>query len=236
MQRTLLVVTGLSREARAAEGLGIATVCSGGDSARLSDMLGDIDPRLHWGVVSFGIAGGLDPDLEPGHLVLGRGVVHEDEVYGVCADLSDTLRRTLYSRDLRLVEGAVVGVNAAVMTPEGKAALRAVSGAVAVDMESHVAASWAARHDLPFGIVRVVSDPAHRALPALAADALNPDGGIAILRVLAGLAKAPGQIGALANAGLDARIAFAALTGAGRCLGPRPTARVGEAADDLELA
>ena len=51
-------------------------------------------------------------------------------------------------------------------------------------------------------------------LPAVAANALKPDGGVDVLRVLRGLARRPGQIRALANAGRDARAAFAAL---GRC-------------------
>ncbi len=61
MERKLLVVTGLAREARAAEGSGISTLCGGGDSHRLAEMLAGVDPARHFGVVSFGIAGGLHP-------------------------------------------------------------------------------------------------------------------------------------------------------------------------------
>ena len=45
MERTLLVVTGLAREARVAEGAGVTTLCSGGDSLRLADMLRSQDSR-----------------------------------------------------------------------------------------------------------------------------------------------------------------------------------------------
>ena len=214
MERTLLVVTGLAREARAAEGSGITTLCSGGDSLRLAEMLAQVDPDAHLGVVSFGIAGGLHPDLEPGDLVLGASVVHGDTAWEACDKLNETLRNALSARNVRVVEGLMAGVNEVVTTPRHKAALHAASGAIAVDMESHIAARWAANADLPFSIVRVVSDPAHRALPAVAANALKPDGGVDILRVLRGLAKAPRQLGALASAGRDARAAFAAL---GQC-------------------
>ncbi|MDE2363153.1 MAG: phosphorylase [Hyphomicrobiales bacterium] len=214
MERTLLVVTGLTREARAAAGPGITTLCSGGDSRRLERMLARTAPQRHLGVVSFGIAGGLRPDLEPGDLVLGESVVHNDESFAACGNLTATLRETLSQRDLRVIEGPMAGVNEVVATPRCKARLHRESGAIAVDMESHVAARWAASHGLPFSIVRVVSDPAHRTLPAVAANALKPDGGVDVLRVLRGLAKAPRQLGALAKAGVDARAAFAAL---GRC-------------------
>lgn len=224
MERTLLVVTGLSREARAASGAGVTTVCSGGDPARLAVLLAEIDARRHYGVVSFGIAGGLHPDLEPGNIVLGEAVVHSEATYETCDILGASLRRAFLGRAIRVVEGAVAGVDEVILTPGHKASLRQSSGAVAVDMESHVAARWAVESELPFSVVRVVSDPAHRALPALAAEAVRPDGGVDTLRVMRGLAKSPRQIGALASAGLDARAAFAALAAAGRCLQRRPVA------------
>ena len=46
---------------------------------------------------------------------------------------------------------------------KAKAALRATTGADAVDMESHIAARYAEQHSLPFAALRVISDPAHRA-------------------------------------------------------------------------
>jgi adenosylhomocysteine nucleosidase len=214
MERSLLIVTGLAREAREAEGSGVTTLCSGGDSVRLAAILDATDAAGFWGVVSFGLAGGLDPALEPGDLVLGAAVSHDGQSYEACGDLNQTLRTGLFARDIHVVEGAIAGVDAAVMTPGRKASLRASSGAVAVDMESHVAARWARDNALPFGIVRVISDPAHRALPPLAANALKPDGNVALMKVMLGLARAPGQIGALAHAGRDARAAFASL---GRC-------------------
>ena len=237
MNRSLLVVTGLQREARAARGTGIETICSGGDSLRLADMLGELKASAFWGVVSFGLAGGLDPELEPGDLVLGGSVAHQGDSFGSCAgtDRRAAKRRCLLATCACSKE-SMLGVDAAVMTPDHKASLRAKSGALAVDMESHVAARWARNHDLPFSIVRVVSDPAHRALPPIAATALKPNGDVDIFRVLSGLARAPRQLGALASAGRDSRAAFAALDGAGPCLGSRPAAYMPAAKTDEEFA
>ena len=177
-------------------------------------MLAEVDPGAHVGVISFGIAGGLHPDLEPGDLVLGASVIHEDMAWEACENLNATLRRSLSARELRVIEGRWPASTKSSRRLAARRRCANSSGAIAVDMESHVAARWAAENDLPFTIVRVVSDPAHRALPAIAADALKPDGGVDVLRVLRGLAKAPRQLGALASAGRDARAAFAAL---GRC-------------------
>ena len=179
-----------------------------------------LDPSPYWGVVSFGIAGGLDPSLEPGDVLIGTAVSHGERRHCAQNGLSAALTINLKRRYLEVATGAFAGSDRAVIRIEDKAALRARTGAAAVDMESHVVADWAARHGLPFSILRVVSDPAHRALPALAANALKPDGRIDMGRVMVGLARRPRQLSALADAGRDARAAFAALGRCGGLLGP----------------
>jgi hypothetical protein len=78
-------------------------------------------------------------------------------------------------------------------------------------MESHIGAAYAARNNLPFAAVRVISDPAERALPPLAKRALKPDGRVDFAAVLAGLARAPSELTTLLRAGGDAGRAFAGL-------------------------
>jgi nucleoside phosphorylase len=113
----------------------------------------------------------------------------------------------------------VAGVDAPVADPAAKAALHASTGAAAVDMESAVVARAAARHRLPFAILRAIADPAQRALPPAALVALRPDGGIDRAAIVAALARAPLQLPALARLALDARRAFAALVRARALLG-----------------
>lgn len=214
----LLVVAGLKREAQLAVDSGATTVCSGGDVDLLARRLAAVDTREARAVISFGLAGGLDPALAPGDLALGASVVSGQARHETDVDLTGAIRRALETADLRCTVGPFAGVDAAVLTPAAKADLRERTGAIAVDMESHVAARFAAARGLPFAILRAIADPAARALPPLAAHALTPDGGIAYGRVLAGLARAPRQIGALAAAGRDSRTAFAVLGRAGRAL------------------
>ena len=105
----------------------------------------------------------------------------------------------------------VAGADAPVAGPAAKAALHALTGAAAVDMESAVVARAAARHRLPFAILRAIADPAHRALPPAALVAMRADGGIDLAAMLGALAREPRQLPALARLALDARRAFAAL-------------------------
>ena len=73
--RPVLIVTGLVQEARIAEGPGYTVICSSSDPVQLRVMLAGFDPASIRGVVSFGVAGGLDPKLKSGDVVVATEVV-----------------------------------------------------------------------------------------------------------------------------------------------------------------
>ena len=99
-----------------------------------------------------------------------------------------------------MVRGGLAGVEQVIAATACKAALHSETGAAAVDMESHIAAAYAAKAGLPFAALRVISDPASRALPALAKSAIKPNGDIDLRKVLRGVARNPHDA---ARAGLD---------------------------------
>jgi hopanoid-associated phosphorylase len=216
----VLVVTGLSREAACAAGDGLTTICSGADVAVLAAALEKFAHENFAAVVSFGLAGGLDPKLRPGDVVVGAEAAAPPARFATHSLLARVLVEGLSGAGGKTVLGGVAGVDAPVLDVPAKALLRAQTQAVAVDMESHIAAAYAEKRGLPFAILRVVCDPASRALPALAASAIKPDGGVDIARVMRELAREPMQIGDLIRAGADARAAFASLRRCGRLLGP----------------
>lgn len=232
---TILVACGLMREARIIARTGVIPVAGGGDTKRLEDVLDDtIRCRGPFSaIVSSGIAGALDPALRPGDVVIGtlatafpgegRGLVAEHPQAGVVAALRASLRLDtglrrgdalvagLRARNPEAHVGTITGRDTIAATLDQKRALRAATGALAVDMESHVAARVAARHDLPFAILRTISDGADDVLPPAALVGMKPDGGMAPGAVLASLARRPGQLAALIRTGRDAARAFTAL-------------------------
>ncbi len=205
-------LTGLAAEARIARRIGIAATATGGDAARTQA----IAERLlaeNAALVSFGIAGALDPALAPGTLLLPRRVVNEAGVaIAVDADWQARLGAALRARGLVAVEGDLLGIAQIVASPEEKAALYRRTGAVAVDLESHIAAAVAQRLGRPFVVLRAVADPALSALPPAALVGMDADGNAAIVPVLGSILHRPGQVPDLIRVALHTRRALAALT------------------------
>jgi hopanoid-associated phosphorylase len=217
---TILAVTGLNREAAIASGPGVLAIAGGASSGALAARLEALDSSDVDAVVSFGIAGALDPGLAVGDVLIAHTVSAGEDAF-TCAGAASAA----WEPRLRGVSGlraaSIAGVDAPLLRASDKAELRAKSGAHAVDMESHVAAAYARSRGLPFAALRVISDRAESELPAVAGNAMRPDGSVAIGQVLMGLVRDPGQLVPLLGTARDAAIAFRVLGRVRRLLGPR---------------
>ena len=216
MTRSLLIVTGIAREAEIVEGTGVRVVLSAADTAGLRRQLSALNPKDFAAIVSFGLAGGLHADHPPGRIAVGRDVSANGRRFGATPQVVAALERALKATGHDHAVMGFAGVDAAVMQPAQKQALHRETGAHAVDMESHVAAAYAQAQGLPFGILRAICDPVTRALPEVAATALKPDGRVDYIAVAKGLLRNPFQIPSLIATGRDANVAFEALR---RCRG-----------------
>jgi hypothetical protein len=116
--------------------------------------------------------------------------------------------------------GPIAGSDIMVVDAPAKAALQAATGALAVDMESHIAARVAARRGLPFAAARTISDGSDRALPKAAQAGMRPDGGMDVGAVIAQLGRRPWELPALIRTGMEAETAFRALLRGRQLLGP----------------
>jgi hopanoid-associated phosphorylase len=209
----VLAVSGLAREAGIAAGPGVQCLVAGG--GRIEALIESAIAQGATGLMSFGIAGGLDPALAPGTCILGREVIAKGGRWvgdpGWLASLVARLPRS--------VSGSLAGADAPVLTPSGKRDLHSATGAVAVDMESHVAARLAAARGLPFAALRVICDAADRAVPAAAIAGLGADGRIEVWAVVRSLFVSPGQMRGLLQLSRDAQRAFGELRHARDALG-----------------
>jgi adenosylhomocysteine nucleosidase len=207
---TILAVTGLAKEAKIVGVADVVAVAGGGDgdglAAKLNALHGDIR-----GVISIGLAGALSPHLKVGDVVIADQILTGMETW----DCQETWRVRLLSRLPHAHQGHLFGSDVIIEKPETKSGLYATTGALAVDMESQVAARFAYARNLPLAGLRVISDDATHVLPPAALVAMKPDGGIALGRVLGSLLRKPGQVPALIRTARASNKAFAELL---RCL------------------
>ncbi len=135
-----------------------------GHAAAMSAARSLADAGAH-ALLSFGLAGGLDPALGPGQVVIPRAVIGRD---GAKFTASPEWREGLYAAiaaQRPIAAGELLGSAAAIDTVAGKSEAFRDTGAVAVDMESLAVAQVAAARGLPFVAVRVIVDAASDALP-----------------------------------------------------------------------
>ena len=166
------------------------------------------------GLVSFGLCGALDPALTVGDVLVADTVTHGDDRWTADPAWGARLRTALPGAR----HGGIAAGDAIVGTPADKASLRRLTGAAAVDMESHAVAAAAQSSGLPFVALRVVSDAAGRVLPRAAQAGFKADGEPDIGAVIAALARRPWELPALIRVGMEAGTAFRALAGAAAAL------------------
>jgi hopanoid-associated phosphorylase len=204
---TVLAITGLAREAKIISREGVNVVVSGARADRLAQKLEAAISGGARGIISVGIAGGLDPTLRSGDCVLATRVSDGDAQYPVDQPWLDAMARMIATA----VRGPVAGSSFLFSDTAEKSRIRAQSGALSVDMESHVAARAAEHHRIPFAALRIVADTAGSALPPAALNAVASDGGIRIAAVARSVLAQPAQIPRLIVIARESRLAFGAL-------------------------
>lgn len=210
------IVAGLQSELDVTAGVWPADTqrfAAGGSALRAADAARAMTRDGARLLVSLGLAGGLDPALRPGDLVIGSTVVVPGEIpyhAGTAVEWRERLAEPLRAQ-LRCVIAPIVGSDTPVATAAAKASLFAATRAVAVDMESHGVARAAAESGVPLVVLRVIADPADRAIPWAAMAGMAPDGAVRPAAVLGRLLLRPWEVPAIVRLARDSRQAHAVL-------------------------
>ena len=162
-------------------------------------------------LVSFGMAGGLDPTLICGAVLLPEEVVARNgaAVSATAAEWRQRLRAALPASCIAC-GGRLLTSERPLASPQAKAAAWREWRAAAVDMESAAIAQVARQAGLPFIALRVIVDTASDRLPA-AVIAASGGGQLRLGRLLAALLRAPADIGGLIRLSARYRIAMRVL-------------------------
>jgi adenosylhomocysteine nucleosidase len=161
-------------------------------------------------LMTFGMAGGLDPALKCGSVVIPSELLSSDGARYAASRAWREQVAAAVSPLCAVSEGNLLTSSHAIETPADKAAAFRTTGAAAVDMESVAVAEIAAQHHLPFIAVRVIVDTAADMLPR-AVVAASRAGRVQFARLIGGLILAPREIAALVRLAQRYRIAMRSL-------------------------
>jgi adenosylhomocysteine nucleosidase len=153
-------------------------------------------------LVSWGMAGGLDPALAPGTIFLPTEVLAPTGA--ALASASPWRERVAVALAARaapklnsVVTGRLLTSPTAIGSQAEKARMFRETGAAAVDMESLAVAEVARAQQKPFLAVRVIVDGAADSLPRAVTAAANDQGHLHVWRLIGALAREPTELGPL---------------------------------------
>ena len=141
----------------------------GGEAVKKS--LDDVQPNEINCIISWGVCGALEKQLQSGDIILPRHVIDQYGASFSCDSLwRERLRQVLVNANLSLAgqSDSLLSSDAIVTEVIDKIRLWKKTHADAVDMESFALARFAQQHNIPFVVVRAVADCADHSLPKAA--------------------------------------------------------------------
>ncbi|GMR04814.1 MAG: hypothetical protein BMS9Abin23_0725 [Thermodesulfobacteriota bacterium] len=131
-------------------------------------------------LLSLGLAGGVNPEVKPGDVVIAEKVIEEGKgpVWRADGLVVGSACEALKSSSLRVRSGAVVTTSLPALSVEDKKTIYMRDHALAVDMESAAVAKAAELAGLPLFVMRAVSDGPGQSISREIFDCLDEEGGV----------------------------------------------------------
>lgn len=155
---------------------GNITVCQSGvgrEKTRLAAQLlisQEVDLLISWGS-----AAGLSPEVTGGDLMIPKSVKLSDKIYTTHGSFNNELLAQIPS-GVRVHQGPICESRKLLVSVESKKKLFEGSQCLAADMESAYLAELADARNIPFSVIRTVTDPANMKLPKAVLAGMGPDG------------------------------------------------------------
>jgi adenosylhomocysteine nucleosidase len=215
INRPIVVVTGTQREAAVLEDNGVEVICGGSDPERLERMLTMVAPNAA-GLVSFGMCGAIDRSLRLGQWIIGK------RLSGTFHTRSDEAWVSALRGRMPKARVGSIYADGSLLTEQGEKATRSwSSAALAADMESHIVGAVATQFNLPFVMLRCVSDIAEVVLPPAVDVMMGPQGEVDVGAVMRSIAMRPTQLPHLASTISGFAKAYRELIAGAKLFGPR---------------
>ena len=174
----------------------ICLYISGMGAERAADAARDM---LNFGMevlVSFGTAGAVVSDIEPGDLCIPESVIaYDGTVYYTAKHWRTNIVNKLTDCPCNIYLGQMVDTLRVLTTVEEKSNFAMHNkSALAVDMESAAIAAIATENEVPFIVIRVITDSSSMALPELATKTCDIYGNVQFSKFFRQVLSHPAQI------------------------------------------
>jgi adenosylhomocysteine nucleosidase len=145
-------------------------------------------------LVSWGVAGSLDPALVAGDIVLPVDVLDDDGQYFPVNRAWHTALKNRLNHQGVYAEGKLVSTHDVQQDIRLKSELHQATQAMAVDMESAAVAKVAFNANKPFVVIRTIFDTAAMHIPTSSANATDQYGQVSMLKLVTGLMRSPAEL------------------------------------------
>lgn len=151
-------------------------------------------------LVSFGVSGALDPSLVIGDLVIPTTVVNANESYSATFDPFNlsSLSSIWAKQGIEYSSG-----NVEATTPEARAALFHAYRATSIDDEAIHVARFAVKNNIPWSVIRSISDTTTTTIPAWMLLATDSHGKSSFAEIIKGLEAHPSDAINLIEVGIN---------------------------------
>ena len=168
-------------------------------------------------LVSWGMAGALAADIEPGALIIPETIVSgAGKVYPTAKKWRSSVIKRLKDCPTDIYLGQLSDSMHVLTLGSEKYRVRQQTDALAVDMESAAIAETACRNQTPFLVIRAVSDSSTMSIPDSVTKFSGPYGEVHVLRLILSLLRRPADIGELVTLARGFRAAIRTLEWIGR--------------------
>ena len=149
-------------------------------------------------LVSWGTAGALSADIEPGSLIIPETICSRDgKVYHTAARWRSSFIKQLQDCPADIYLGQLSDSIHVLTHGSEKYRVRQQTDALAVDMESAAIAETARQNQTPFLAIRAISDSATMSIPESVTKFTGPYGDVRVLPLILSLLQRPSDIAAL---------------------------------------
>jgi adenosylhomocysteine nucleosidase len=148
-------------------------------------------------LISWGVAGALEPSLNTGDLIFATSVVSHDKTYQASVEWNNRLFTHFQNIHDKVLTANIVSSEEVCSSITDKNNLFKRTNAKAVDMESAAIVEIAGKNNLDFIVIRAIADSANTSIPDAVLKHTDNFGNPHILKFVLSCLSKPSQIGEL---------------------------------------